>query len=93
MPGSQVRADQAYARCLTRSQAVGVTVAVSNYLRHRFHQDEIILVGDSWASVFGVLAVQQHPDLYRALAWAGQTLDLRATDRIYECRVRQLLPS
>lgn len=68
---------------LTLANAVSDTVAVSNYLRSRFHQDKIILVGNSWGSMLGVLAAQAHPELYRAFVGAGQIVDIRATDRIY----------
>ena len=68
---------------LTLKQAVSDAVAVSNYLRNRFHQDKIILVGNSWGSILGVLAAQAHPELYRAFVGAGQMVDIRATDRIY----------
>ena len=68
---------------LTLANAVSDTVAVSNYLRTRFHQDKIILAGNSWGSILGVLAAQAHPELYRAVVGAGQMVDIRATDRIY----------
>lgn len=68
---------------LTLANAVSDTVAVSNYLRNRFHQSKIILVGNSWGSILGVLAAQQHPELYRAFVGAGQMVDIRATDRTY----------
>ena len=68
---------------LTLANAVSDTVTVSNYLRNRFHQDKIILVGNSWGSILGVLAAQARPELYRAFVGAGQMVDIRATDRVY----------
>lgn len=68
---------------LTLAAAISDTIAVSNYLRTRFHQDKIYLVGNSWGSILGVLAAQQHPELYQAFVGAGQMVDIRATDRIY----------
>jgi hypothetical protein len=38
---------------------------VTNYLRGRFEQDKIYLMGQSWGTILGVLAVQQEPDLYQ----------------------------
>ena len=58
-------------------------MAVTNYLRARFHQNKIYLVGNSWGSMLGVLAAQQHPELYAAFVGSGQMVDLRATDRLY----------
>jgi pimeloyl-ACP methyl ester carboxylesterase len=68
---------------LTPDRAVSDTVAVTNYLRGRFGQDRIYLVGQSWGSILGVLAVQQHPELYRAFVGAGQMVSPLETDRIF----------
>ncbi len=56
---------------------------MTNYLRARFHQNKIYLVGNSWGSILGVLAAQQHPELFAAFVGAGQMADITATDRLY----------
>ena len=53
------------------------------YLRDRFGQDRIYLLGQSWGSTLGVLAVQRHPDLYTAFIGAGQMVSELATDTIF----------
>ncbi len=58
-------------------------IEVTNYLRNRFHQDKIYVVGNSWGTILGVLAVQQHPELFTAFVGAGQMVDIRETDRIF----------
>jgi proline iminopeptidase len=68
---------------LTLAGAVDDAIAVTNYLRARFHQDKIYLVGNSWGTVLGVLAAQQHPELFAAFVGSGQMVDLKATDRLY----------
>jgi proline iminopeptidase len=68
---------------LTLDRAVSDAVEVTNYLRNRFHQNKVYLVGNSWGTILGVLAAQQHPELFRAFIGAGQMVDLRETDRIY----------
>jgi proline iminopeptidase len=68
---------------LTPERAVSDTIEVTNYLRDRFGQDKIYLVGQSWGSILAVLAVQQHPELYRALVGAGQMVSPLETDRIF----------
>ncbi len=68
---------------LTLSGAVDDAIAVTNYLRARFHQDTIYLVGNSWGSLLGVLAAQQHPELFTAFVGSGQMVDPLATDRLY----------
>jgi len=59
------------------------TIVVTDYLRERFDQDRIYLVGQSWGSTLGVLAVQQHPERYRAYVGSGQMVSELATDRIF----------
>ncbi len=62
---------------------VADTIAVTNYLRDRFGQDDIYLLGQSWGTTLGVLAVQEQPELYRAFIGTGQMVSQRATDRIF----------
>ena len=68
---------------LTLQQAVRDTIEVSNYLRNRFGQDKIYLLGQSYGSILGVLAAQQHPELYRAYIGVGQMVDPRETDVVF----------
>jgi len=67
---------------MTLDQAVSDAVAVTNYLRDRFDEEKVILVGQSWGTTLGVLAVQQHPELYRAYVGVGQMVSQAATDKI-----------
>ncbi len=68
---------------LTLDQAVTDTVEVTNYLRDRFGQDKIYLVGNSWGTIPGVLAVQQHPELFHAYVGTGQMVSPRETDIMF----------
>ncbi|WP_444948058.1 alpha/beta fold hydrolase [Micromonospora ureilytica] len=52
-------------------------------LRHRFGQDQIYLVGNSWGSILGVLAAQRHPELFHAFVGAGQMVSPCETDQIF----------
>lgn len=65
---------------LTLEQAVADTIELTHYLRERFDEEKIYLVGQSWGSTLGVLAVQQHPELYHAFVGVGQMVSQRATD-------------
>lgn len=67
---------------LTTRQAVADTIALTNYLRTRFDERKIYLFGESGGSITGVLAVQQHPELYHAWIGSGQMVDPRETDRL-----------
>lgn len=68
---------------LTVEQMVADTIAVSNYLREQFDEEKIYLVGNSWGSTLGVLAVQQRPELFHAYIGVGQMASQRETDRMF----------
>jgi len=65
---------------LTLDRAVADVTEVTNYLRQRFQQQKIYVIGESWGTVLGVLAVQRHPELYYAYLGSGQMVDLLETD-------------
>ncbi|MFZ1286077.1 MAG: alpha/beta hydrolase, partial [Candidatus Phosphoribacter sp.] len=67
----------------TLDSYVSDTIALSNYLRGRFDTDAIYLLGQSWGTTLGVLAVQANPQLYRAFIGTGQMVSQRASDRIF----------
>lgn len=67
---------------LTLDQMVSDTIEVSEYLRDRFDEQAIYVVGSSWGTTLGVLAVQQRPDLYRAYIGTGQMVDQFETDQL-----------
>lgn len=71
------------AATLTLESAVADVLAVTDALRTRFGQDRIYLVGQSWGSMLGVLAAQQHPDRYRAFVGVGQMVSPLTTDRVF----------
>jgi pimeloyl-ACP methyl ester carboxylesterase len=58
------------------------TLALTEHLRDRFDEDKIYLLGESWGSTLGVLAVQQQPELFHAYIGSGQMVSQRETDRI-----------
>lgn len=68
---------------LTVEQMVADTIEVTNYLRARFDQDKIYLVGNSWGTILGVLAVQRHPELFHAYVGTGQMVSPRETDIMF----------
>lgn len=67
----------------TLDSAVADTITVTNDLRQRFAQDKIYLLGQSWGSILGVLAVQQQSQLYAAYVGSGQMVSPRRTDQIF----------
>ncbi|NJR48357.1 MAG: alpha/beta hydrolase [Leptolyngbyaceae cyanobacterium CSU_1_3] len=70
---------------LTLDQAIADTIELTQYLRERFGEKKIYLLGESWGSTLGVLAVQRQPELYYAWIGSGQMVSQRETDRrIYQ---------
>lgn len=68
---------------VTLNGYVSDTIAVTNYLRERFGQDAIYILGQSWGTTLGVMAAQERPELYKAFIGAGQMVSQLATDRIF----------
>lgn len=68
---------------LTLDQMVADTIELTEYLRDRFDQERIYLVGNSWGTVLGILAVDQRPELYHAFVGAGQMVDFIETDTMF----------
>ncbi len=59
-------------------------------LCQRFNQKKIFLVGHSWGSAIGVLAVQKRPDLYHAYIGMGQIANMQKNELIsYEWTLEQ----
>ena len=68
---------------LTLEQMVADTFDVANYLRDRFGEDKIYLVGNSWGTILGVLTAQRHPGLFHAYVGTGQMVSPRGTDIMF----------
>jgi pimeloyl-ACP methyl ester carboxylesterase len=54
---------------MTMDQMIADTVGVADYLRKRFGQDRILLLGHSWGSYLGIQVAAKAPD--RFLAYVG----------------------
>ncbi|MBO1306848.1 alpha/beta hydrolase [Enterococcus sp. 669A] len=57
---------------ITVDQLIADTIEVTNYLRERFGQEKIYLMGHSWGTFLGMQAAAQQPDLYQAYIGTGQ---------------------
>jgi proline iminopeptidase len=68
---------------MTLDQAVADTLEVTHYLRDRFGQEKVYLVGQSWGTILGVLAVQQEPELFAAWVGVGQMVSPVETDTTF----------
>ncbi len=71
-------------------QFVDETIELTKYLLHRFGKEKIVLVGHSWGSAVGALAVQRAPELYHSYIGIGQISDMAQSERVsYEWTLAQ----
>lgn len=57
---------------MTMEQMIADTVEVADYLRSRFGQDRILLLGHSWGSYLGIQVAAAAPDRFRAYVGMAQ---------------------
>lgn len=70
---------------ITPQVAIADAIDVTNYLRERFHEERIYLMGESWGSLLGAMVIDERPDLFYAYIGSGQMVNPKLTDqRIYE---------
>jgi pimeloyl-ACP methyl ester carboxylesterase len=58
---------------MTLDRMIADTIEVMDYLRARFGQDRILLLGHSWGSYLGIQVAAAAPDRFRAYVGMGQT--------------------
>jgi pimeloyl-ACP methyl ester carboxylesterase len=56
----------------TLEQSIADTLAVTNYLRSRFHKDKIYMMAHSGGSLIGIQAAARAPELFYAYIGVGQ---------------------
>lgn len=64
------------------------TIELSRALRAEFGGRKIVLVGHSWGSLVGALAVAREPHLYRAYVGIGQLVNIALSEREMDSRAR-----
>lgn len=57
---------------ITTDQLISDTVEITNYLRKRFNQDKIYLMGHSWGTYLGIKVAAKTPELYHAYIGVAQ---------------------
>lgn len=58
-----------------REQVVSDTIELVEYLRKRFGQQKVVLVGQSWGTVLGATVAKRRPDLVYAYIGIGQLVE------------------
>lgn len=56
--------------------------ALTEYLKKRFSQKKIYLVGESWGSALGIFLIDKYPESYHALIGTAQMVDFAQTERM-----------
>ena len=74
---------------ITLDRYIDDAVGITNYLRERFGQDKVYLMGHSFGTYIGINLVDRRPELYRAYIAMAQETDSRkgemlAYDYMYE---------
>lgn len=67
---------------MTTVQMVDDTIAVSNYLRQRFHQNKIYLMAHSYGTYIGIQAAAKAPQLYHAYIGVAQVANLDHSEEL-----------
>jgi len=69
----------------TRNMTVDTYVrdgyALTEYLKERFSQEKIYLLGESWGSALGIFLASLYPESYHAFIGTGQMIDFVETER------------
>ena len=75
---------------LTVEQSIADTLEVTNYLRRRFGQDKIYLLGHSGGSFVGIQAAARAPELYHAyIGMAQMSYQLKSENLAYAYMLEQ----
>jgi pimeloyl-ACP methyl ester carboxylesterase len=61
---------------LTVDRFVEYTKGVIDYLRDRFGQDKVFLVGHSWGSILAILTAERYPEIVYAAVGVGQIVSI-----------------
>lgn len=79
-PGAGKSFDAVDRSTLSPERYVTDGIALTNYLRERFDEEKIYILGESWGSVVGVWMVQHNPELFHAFIGTGQMVAFLETD-------------
>jgi len=67
---------------MTIEQLIDDTLAVTDYLRRRFHQDRIYILGHSWGSFIALQAAARSPERYKAYLGMAQVVHQLESEKI-----------
>jgi pimeloyl-ACP methyl ester carboxylesterase len=79
-PGAGKSFDAVDRSTLTPERYITDGIALVEYLRERFDENKVYLVGESWGSALGVWMVQRHPEYFHAFIGTGQMVAFLEND-------------
>ena len=79
-PGAGKSFDAVDRSTLSPERYVTDGIALTQYLRKRFDEEKIYILGESWGSALGVWMIQRNPELFQAFIGTGQMVAFLETD-------------
>lgn len=67
--------------------------ALTQYLKERFSQEKIYLVGESWGSALGIFLIGRYPNDYHGFIGTGQMIDFAETERLDYTKAMEIAKS
>lgn len=55
-------------------------IVLTEYLKDRFDQDKIFLIGESWGSALGIFLIDQKPEYFHGFIGTGQMVNFKETE-------------
>jgi pimeloyl-ACP methyl ester carboxylesterase len=88
-PGAGKSFDAVDRSTLNPERYISDGIALVHYLRERFGEEKIYVLGESWGSALGIWMVQRNPELFHAFLGTGQMVSFLETDLLcYEFALR-----
>lgn len=79
-PGAGKSFDAVDRSTLSPERYVRDGIALVNYMRERFDEDKVYVLGESWGSALGVWMIQRNPELFHAFIGTGQMVAFLEND-------------
>lgn len=64
------------------NQFLNDAIEVTVYLKTRFRKEKIYLIGHSWGSILGMLAIHKHPEHFHHYFGVSQVVSMRAAEEL-----------
>jgi pimeloyl-ACP methyl ester carboxylesterase len=81
-PGAGKSFDAVDRSTLTPDRYINDGLALVSYLRERFDEEKVYLLGESWGSALGIWMVQRNPELFHAFIGTGQMVAFQENDQL-----------